>query len=210
MDVILHYIIDSLAILVCITVMGFTKAYTSYKLGDVEIKNMGKVSLNPKKHFEILGFIMFLFFNYGWTAPVDTSALYYKDRKKGNILVSIVPFIVALTLAFLSFFVLRILVLNINLEAINPISKFFNFLTVCFINFVVFNIFPIYPLFGQKLFQAILPANKAIKLSQYEKIFQVLIIFLLLSGILDTFLNFVSISIFKFMANLLGFTLESL
>ena len=61
MDVILHYIITSLAALVCITVMGFTKAYTSYKLGDITVKNMGKVSLNPKKHFEIIGLLCLYF-----------------------------------------------------------------------------------------------------------------------------------------------------
>lgn len=210
MDVILHYIITSLAALVCITVMGFTKAYTSYKLGDITVKNMGKVSLNPKKHFEIIGFIMFVFFGYGWTAPVDTSALYYKDRKKGNILVSIMPFIVALIFSFLSFFIFKILIEVGNLSPLNFISVFFNNLSVLFINFLVFNILPVYPLFGQKLFQTILPANKAIKLSQYEKILQVLIIFLLLSGILNKILNIVSISIFKVIVSLLSFSLEEM
>lgn len=210
MDVILHYIITSLAALVCITVMGFTKAYTSYKLGDITVKNMGKVSLNPKKHFEIIGFIIFVVFGYGWTAPVDTSALYYKDRKKGNILVSIMPFIVALILSFLSFFIFKILIEVGNLSPLNFISVFFNNLSVLFINFLVFNILPVYPLFGQKLFQTILPANKAIKLSQYEKILQVLIIFLLLSGILNKILSIVSISIFKVIVSLLSFSLEGM
>lgn len=210
MDVILHYIITSLAALVCITVMGFTKAYTSYKLGDITVKNMGKVSLNPKKHFEIIGFIIFVVFGYGWTAPVDTSALYYKDRKKGNILVSIMPFIVALILSFLSFFIFKILIEVVDLSPLNFISVFFNNLSVLFINFLVFNILPVYPLFGQKLFQTILPANKAIKLSQYEKILQVLIIFLLLSGILNKILSIVSISIFKVIVSLLSFSLEGM
>lgn len=210
MDVILHYIITSLAALVCVTVMGFTKAYTSYKLGDITVKNMGKVSLNPKKHFEIIGFIMFVVFGYGWTAPADTSALYYKDRKKGNILVSIMPFIVALILSFLSFFIFKILIEVGNLSPLNFISVFFNNLSVLFINFLVFNILPVYPLFGQKLFQTILPANKAIKLSQYEKILQVLIIFLLLSGILNKILSIVSISIFKVIVSLLSFSLEGM
>lgn len=210
MDVILHYIITSLAALVCVTVMGFTKAYTSYKLGDITVKNMGKVSLNPKKHFEIIGFIIFVVFGYGWTAPVDTSALYYKDRKKGNILVSIMPFIVALILSFLSFFIFKILIEVGNLSPLNFISVFFNNLSVLFINFLVFNILPVYPLFGQKLFQTILPANKAIKLSQYEKILQVLIIFLLLSGILNKILSIVSISIFKVIVSLLSFSLEGM
>ncbi len=207
MLVILNYLINGLAILVCITIMGFTKAYTSYKLGDVGIKNMGKVSLNPKNHFEILGFIMFLFLDYGWVAPINTSALYYKDRKKGNILVSIVPFICALVFSFFSFFIFKMLILA-GLDASSAILRFFNNLSIYFINFLVFNIFPIYPLFGQKLFQTILPTNKSIKLSQYEKIFQLLIIFLLLSGILENLLNNIVIVIFSIISSILGFSLE--
>lgn len=193
MDIILYYLISSLAIVIIMTVMGFTKAYTSYKLGDVAIKNMGKVSLNPKKHFEILGFIIFLFFNFGWTAPVDTSSLYYKNRKRDTILVCVVPLIVAIILAFLSNIIYSILFNVVGTgSSIDFITLFFKILTKLYVNFAVFNIIPIYPLFGQKLFQTILPINKSIKLSQYEKIFQVLIIFLLLSGLLQYVLNFIS------------------
>ena len=194
MEIINAYLIKALAILIVITVMGFSKAYTSYKLGDIAIKNMGKVSLNPKKHFEILGFIIFIFFGYGWTAPLDTSSLYYKNRKKGNILVNTIPFLVAIIFAFLSYFIAKILTL-FNLGIALNISIFFSILGAYFINFLVFNIFPIYPLFGQKLFQAILPSNKAIKLSQYEKMLQIVVIFLLISGILQKFLQYISLFI---------------
>lgn len=194
MEIINAYLIKALAILIVITVMGFSKAYTSYKLGDIAIKNMGKVSLNPKKHFEILGFIIFIFFGYGWTAPLDTSSLYYKNRKKGNILVNTIPFLVAIIFAFLSYFIAKILTL-FNLGIVLNISVFFSILGAYFINFLVFNIFPIYPLFGQKLFQAILPSNKAIKLSQYEKMLQIVVVFLLISGILQKFLQYISLFI---------------
>ncbi|WP_250277950.1 site-2 protease family protein [[Clostridium] colinum] len=200
MDVILYYLAISLAVIVVMTITGFTKAYTSYKLGDIAIKNIGKVSLNPKKHFEILGFILFVFFNYGWTAPVDTSTMYYKNRKKGNILVNIMPLIVAIIFSFFSYTIFSFLSKKIGLSNSNFVLIFFNSLTLFFINFSVFNILPIYPLLGQKLFQHILPSNKAVMLTQYEKLFQILIIFLLLSGLLQKVLDILTFSILNFIA----------
>lgn len=195
MDVILYYLALSLAAIIVITVMGFSKAYTSYKLGDVAIKNMGKVTLNPKKHFEILGFIIFIFFGYGWTAPVDTSSLYYKNRKKGNILVCVMPLMVALVCAFFSYSIYFILLKILGFSGSNFFIIFLNSLCLFFINFAIFNLIPIYPLLGQKLFQTLLPANKALKLSQYEKLIQVAVIFLLLSGLLQKVLDVISIVI---------------
>lgn len=201
MEAIMYYVISGLAIILVMSVMGFTKAYTSYKLGDIAIKNMGKVTLNPKAHFEIIGFIIFLFFNYGWNAPIETSSLYYKNRKKGNIMVCIMPFIVGIIMAFLSLACYFVVISFLGQSGyIKYIALFFNNLSVYFINFVVFNLIPIYPLYGQKLFQTLLPTNKVLMFSQYEKILQVLIIFLLLSGILQNLLNAISSFIFSIIA----------
>ncbi len=182
---------EVLAAIIVMTTMGFIKAYTSYKFGDIAIKNMGKVTLNPKKHFEIIGFFLLVFTGgYGWTAPVDTSALYYKNRKRDTILVSVIPLIVALVIAF-GLQVLFIFVEMIKTPSIFQmfISLFIPVLVTYFVKFAVFNLIPIYPLFGQKLFQAILPTNKALMLSQYDKIIQLLVIMFLLFGWLDFILN---------------------
>ena len=189
-----------LSVIVVITIMGFTKAYVSYKLGDTAIKNKGKVSLNPKKHFEIIGFFIFVFFNYGWTAPIDTSSLYYKNRKRDTILVCIIPLIVAILLAFVCQLISAFIPLNFTSNNILSMlqmffSVFLSVLAMYFVNFAIFNLIPIYPLFGQKLFQTLLPANRAIMLSQYEKIFQLIVIFLLLSGLLQKVLNIISVFI---------------
>nr|WP_317359158.1 hypothetical protein [uncultured Tyzzerella sp.] len=197
MDAIKYYASIFLATIIVMTTMGFTKAYTSYKLGDIAIKNKGKVSLNPKKHFEIIGFFMFIFFGYGWTAPIDTSPLYYKDRKKGNILVCIVPFIVAFILSFISYIIYSLFQTGI-LGNIQFLSTFFANLSILFVKFIVFNIIPMYPLFGLRLFQTILPANKALMLSQYERIVQIVVIILLLSGLLQGVLQFFTTSILNF------------
>lgn len=199
MYTIFYYLTLCLSALFVMTVMGFSKAYTSYKLGDIAIKNKGKVSLNPKKHFEIIGFVLIAFFGYGWTAPVDTSSLYYKNRKRDTILVNVVPLIVAIILAIILYLV-ALLVIKIQFD-LSMISMFFMMTCSLLIQFAIFNLLPIYPLFGQKLFQAILPTNKSLVLTQYEKIIQLLIIFLLLMGYLQKVLGFISNIVLKLIAN---------
>ncbi len=201
MITIIYYLTMCLSALFVMTVMGFSKAYTSYKLGDIAIKNKGKVSLNPKKHFEIIGFVLIAFFEYGWTAPVDTSSLYYKNRKRDNILVCVVPLIFAIILAFI-FYIIAVLIATLEFNYISILSTFCMVTATLLVKFAVFNILPIYPLFGQKLFQTILPANKALALSQYEKIIQVLIILLVLMGYLQKVLDIVSNAILSVIGNL--------
>ena len=205
MDVILYYLASSIAVIIVMTIMGFTRAYISYKLGDVTIKNMGKVSLNPKKHFEILGFISFLFFDFGWCAPIEISSLYYKNRKKGNVLVFILPLIVAIILAFIFNFIHLLIIRYVgSLKFISIIEIILYTIPIYFINFAIFNIIPVYPLFGQKFFQAVLPANKAIKLLQYEKFIQILVMFLLISGLLQRVLNIIS----SFILNIISIPIQ--
>lgn len=193
---------EVLAAIIVMTTMGFVKSYTSYKFGDIAIKNMGKVTLNPKKHFETIGFFLLVFTGgYGWTAPVDTSALYYKNRKRDTILVSIIPLIVALIIAF-GLQVVFVFIEMIKIPSIFQmfISLFIPILILCFVKFAIFNLIPIYPLFGQKLFQTILPANKALMLSQYDKILQVIVIMILLFG----WLNFILDPIVRFIINIMS------
>lgn len=205
MQVLLEYLLKSLAIIIVISVMGFTKAYTSYKLGDKAIKNMGKVSLNPKNHFEIIGFILFLATGYGWTAPIDTNAMYYKNRKKGNILICVIPLIMAIIFAFFTNIIFLISKNMIYNKFYFYFITFISSLTIYFINFAVFNLIPAYPLLGQKLFQNILPTNVAIVLSQYEKIIQIIVLLLLISGFLNGILTFMSAFILNIISILSSF-----
>ena len=86
-------------ILVATTVHEFVRALTSTVLGDTYPKSQGQVTLNPVKHFEPIGFLMMLYSGgFGWGKPVETSALYYKNRKRDTLLVAILPTVVNLIL----------------------------------------------------------------------------------------------------------------
>ncbi|AEB76786.1 Sterol-regulatory element binding protein (SREBP) site 2 protease [Clostridium botulinum BKT015925] len=101
--------LDTLLIIPAI-LLGFTfheygHALVAYKLGDSTPKFQGRLTLNPLAHIDIIGFLMILFFKFGWAKPVQTNPNafknYYKDDLKvslagviGNIFVAIVASII--------------------------------------------------------------------------------------------------------------------
>ncbi|MBR1442216.1 MAG: site-2 protease family protein [Firmicutes bacterium] len=192
-QIIIVYLIEAIAIIFATTVHEFTKALVSYRLGDELPKKDGKITLNPIKHFEPVGFLLMLFLGYGWGAPVRTSALYYKDRKKGTIITYTVPIIVNLLFGVIFFAASKFRVF-ISLEAFDPSGYVWFILwqfSVFNLKLAVFNLIPVYPLCANKILGVLLDSNKSIVYSQYEKIFQLVMIMLLIFPILRTALDYI-------------------
>ena len=85
--------------------------YVSDRLGDPTPRMSGRLTLNPFKHLDPLGTLCLLIFHMGWANPVPINPYYYKDRKKGIILVSLAGPAVNLLLAFVSLLIEGLLML---------------------------------------------------------------------------------------------------
>ncbi len=176
---ILGFILKAVAIIIVTTVFEFSKGIASYMQGDMMAKQQRKLSLNPFKHFEPIGFILFLFIGYGWANPIPTSSLHYKDRKKGTIITYLTPIILSVVLAN---------VFNLIYQTFSYLI-IFNYLSQFFARIAVFNIIPVYPLAGSWILKALLNPNSAMKYSFYEKQVQWALIFFLFLGLLNPILN---------------------
>ena len=168
-------------ILVATTVHEFTRALLSTAFGDNYPKSKGRVTLNPVKHFEPIGFLlMFYSGGFGWGKPVETSALYYKERKKQTLLVAILPSVVNLLLGVLFLFVYKMMERSGG-----------NFFVVALLNYIsyynvaiaVYNLLPVAPMDCVKVLAVVLPANQYYKYMQYEKMIQMIFLFLLFFGL---------------------------
>jgi Zn-dependent protease len=67
-----------LALVVSISIHEFSHAWSAYELGDSTARNMGRLTLNPIKHFDPLGALMILFMSFagwgiGWGKPVPVN-----------------------------------------------------------------------------------------------------------------------------------------
>ena len=82
----LVYIIP--ALIISFTVHEWAHAFVSYKLGDRTAKSDGRLSLNPLKHIDFLGFFSLIVFGFGWAKPVNINPDNYKNPIRDTSLVA--------------------------------------------------------------------------------------------------------------------------
>lgn len=166
-------------LLIATTMHEFTRAAASTAFGDEFPKNSGRLTLNPIKHFEPIGFLL-LFYSggFGWGKPVETSGLYYKNRKRDTLLVAILPSVINLLLGmvFLGLYV------NIGTMMHPYVSLILYYVCYYNVGIAVYNILPVAPMDCVKVLSVLLPANKYYTYLQYEKMIQVIFLFLLFLG----------------------------
>ncbi len=138
--------------------------------GDKTAKLVGRLSLNPAKHFDWIGLLMMLFCGFGWARPVPVNTSNFKKPKAGMICVSLAGVVTNLVLAFL-FAGLTLLMAYVKFYSLPFYTNYYylwHFLlvlgeitTTINISFALFNILPLYPLDGYRLMSCFVPQYNA-------------------------------------------------
>lgn len=158
----------------------------SDRLGDPTPRASGRLTLNPLKHLDPMGTLCLLVFHVGWANPVPINPYYYKDRKKGLLLVSLAGPAVNMLLAFLSLLLYGLLVLHAPAQSAFVQTA----VTLCYYSAVLniglglFNLIPIPPLDGSHVLEE-LSSHAASFYRQYARPLHILLLLLLVSGILS-------------------------
>jgi len=58
-------------IILGLTFHEFSHAFVAHRCGDSTSRDQGRVTLNPLRHIDPLGFVMLLFAGFGWAKPVE-------------------------------------------------------------------------------------------------------------------------------------------
>lgn len=155
--ILIKYLIQMLCILVAMILHEMSHAYMSYFLGDPTPKETGRLSPNPLKHIDPIGFVCMLLFRVGWAKPVMINSEYYKKRKLGIFLVALAGPLMNFLLAIVTAFIYVIFVkFNIDNEIIIYTLQIFIILNI---GLGTFNLIPIPPLDGSRIVGSFLSAN---------------------------------------------------
>jgi len=182
------------ALLISISFHEYAHARVSYSLGDPTPKWRGRLSLNPLVHLDPIGLIMLWLFRFGWAKPVEINPSYYKEPKKGTILVSLAGPMANLLLAFISMIILKLDVLRIGI-----VDSFVYILFLYNLSLAVFNLIPIPPLDGSKILAGLLPARQSYEFLKFESYGPLILIILVYFGLLSQILNPLIIFFFFFL-----------
>jgi Zn-dependent protease len=134
------------------------------RLGDDTPRLMGRVSWNPLKHIDLLGFIMLVVAGFGWAKPVMINRANLKKPVRDDILIAL-----AGPLSNLAFSLLLVVALK-AVVALVPFgsSAVFQTVTSVFLVFIainvslgLFNLLPIPPLDGSHVVAGALAGKSA-------------------------------------------------
>ena len=141
-------------ILVALTVHELAHAAVALALGDDTARKAGRITLNPIKHVDPIGFLMLLLVGFGWAKPVQFTRENLKKPVRDEVLVAFSGPLSNMVLAFLGALALRLVVGSPAISGLSSSSTIVDILvTFCVINIVlaVFNALPIPPLDGSHL-----------------------------------------------------------
>lgn len=225
-ETVIRYLLSFLfslpAIVLSLSVHELSHGFASDKLGDPTARSMGRLTLNPLKHIDPIGFIALLVFHIGWARPVMVDARNFKKPKRDMALTALAGPVSNFFLALLSSFLFVALVYfgkdnqfssilallsgyEITLSGVNLISVvtvLVYYLLLINIGLGVFNLIPIPPLDGSKILYAFLPNKVLYKILPYEKYMQFALIILLWLGVLSTPINLLTSAIYSFLIGL--------
>ncbi len=164
----------------------------AYWNGDYTAKAAGRLTLNPVKHFDPIGFLMLALIGFGWAKPVPIDSRNFRNYKKGMITVSLAGVLCNLLQAFLATACIAVMAAILG-ETVTFASKNagYYFMQFCLqllsysatvnLTLLAFNLIPVYPLDGFRVVETLAkPYNKYVEFNYRYGSF--LLLGLLLAG----------------------------
>ncbi|HTH36738.1 MAG TPA: site-2 protease family protein [Pyrinomonadaceae bacterium] len=163
-------------------------AWTSYKFDDDTAYMLGRVTLNPIPHIDVIGTLILPIIGFAvgyfqgasgiplimWGKPTPVNPLKWRNKDVANVCVSLAGIFVNLLIATIVSVIIKILIAygvltaeNIRSGITAPLFSLLYATVILNVGLAVFNLLPLPPLDGSKALQSFLP-------SSFEPVFDLL------------------------------------
>lgn len=172
--------------MLAITCHEVSHGFIAWRYGDPTARMLGRLTLNPLKHLDIIGTLMIFFIGIGWAKPVPVVYENLRNPKRDMIWVAAAGPITNILLATVSAIVLRGMVAFVSPLAsgsqaamiIEPLVLMLAFSVYINLLLAIFNMIPLPPLDGGRVLSGLLPYRQANALARIEPYGMVIIIVL--------------------------------
>ena len=165
----MYYLIRALVTLIAIPFHEAGHALAAWLLGDPTAKREGRISLNPFRHFDLVG------------TPRN-----FKNPKWGMALTALAGPAANLLLAYLGMVAWKILYYWAPTTMITIFAaRFLQYLVMMDVGLAVFNLIPIPPLDGSRILLVVLPQRIYFQIMRYERVIFVILLAAVWAGVLD-------------------------
>jgi len=167
-----------IAIVLGITIHEFMHAYAAHSLGDDTAKQMGRLTLDPRAHFDLFGTLLLVLAGFGYGKPVPVN----EGRLRGPVAASVV----ALAGPLANFAIAAVVAIPLRFGGFDPFggayTEILSLVVVYNCVLGIFNLIPIPPLDGANVVYGLLPPRQQWQWRTFQQYGPLLLLFLLWFG----------------------------
>lgn len=152
---VIDFLSGIVALIICVSVHEFSHAWMANRLGDPTARIFGRLTLNPLKHFDVVGTISLILFGIGWGKPVPYNVENLRSPKRDQALIALAGPISNLLTAVVFAIPLKYLS-NTDFQTL-PLYTLMYFLFHFSIVLFALNVLPLPPFDGSKIIGLLVP-----------------------------------------------------